>query len=146
MHSSGVRARAAAILAALLLGGCTSSMPKASISVRGQELTVEIARSEEERARGFMHRTSLGRRAGMLFVFQSDEHLTFWMKDTPLPLSIAFLSAEGRILEIQDMEPFSEKTIRSRFSARFALEVARGVFEEIGAREGDTVALPQAVR
>jgi uncharacterized membrane protein (UPF0127 family) len=82
----------------------------------------------------------------MLFVFQSDEHLTFWMKDTPLPLSIAFLSAEGRILEIQDMEPFSEKTIRSRFSARFALEVARGVFEEIGAREGDTVALPQAVR
>ena len=89
-----------------------------------------------------MHRKSLGAREGMLFVFDRDDHLAFWMKNTSIPLSIAFLSPEGRILEIVDMEPFSERTIRSRLSSRFAVEVNRGKFSEAGVKEGDAVILP----
>jgi uncharacterized protein len=139
------RAAAAAVLIVCLgaLAGCAAAPRKASLLIKGQSFAVEIARTDAERERGLMRRTALGRREGMLFVFERDEHLTFWMKNTPLPLSIAFLSAEGKILEIADMTPFSEKTIRSRLSARYALEVPRGVFEEIGAAPGDTVTLPE---
>ena len=82
----------------------------------------------------------------MLFVFPADQHLAFWMKDTTVPLSIAFLSSEGRILQIEDMEPFSLKSIRSRLSARYALELPQGAFAEAGASEGDTVTLPEGLR
>jgi hypothetical protein len=61
-------------------------------------------------------------------------------------LSIAFLSSEGRILQIEDMEPLSQKAIRSRLSARYALELPRGAFREVGAAEGDTVVLPEGLR
>ncbi len=146
MPSRRGTAWAAAAIALLVLAGCASSTAKTSISIRGQDLSVEVARTDAERTRGLMHRTALGRREGMLFIFERDEHLTFWMKDTPLPLSIAFLSADGRILEIQDMQPFAEKTIRSRLSARYAVEVAQGVFQEIGAAVGDQVTLPKGER
>ncbi len=89
-----------------------------------------------------MGRTRLGPEEGMIFVFDRDEHLEFWMKNTPLPLSIAFLSAEGKILEIRDMQPFDERTIRSRFSARYALEVNQGAFQKMGIAEGDLVTFP----
>ncbi len=68
----------------------------------------------------------------MIFVFDRDDHLTFWMKNTPTPLSIAFLSAEGKVLQIEDMEPFSESIIRSRRAARYALEMKKGAFAELG--------------
>jgi hypothetical protein len=89
-----------------------------------------------------MGRKDLGPRDGMIFVFDRDDHLSFWMKDTPTPLSIAFLSKEGKVLEIDDMRPFSESIVRSRFSARYALEMRQGAFTEIGVKEGDTVRLP----
>jgi uncharacterized protein len=143
MRNSLLLAAAAVLLS---LSGCTPVMEKSPLTVGGQAFTVEIARTEAQRALGLMHRTSIGKREGMLFVFDSDEHLTFWMKDTPLPLSIAFLSAQGKILEITDMEPLSEKTIRSRFSARYALELGRGVFDEVGAKPGDDVPLPPGLK
>jgi len=93
-----------------------------------------------------MGRSALGPREGMLFVFDRDQHLDFWMKDTRIPLSIAFLSAEGKILEIVDMAPFSQKVVRSRFSGRYALELRQGRFREIGAREGSLVLFPAGFR
>ena len=118
-------------------------MQRITLTVSGRELSVEVAQTETEREHGLMGRTSLGPTEGMLFVFDRDEHLEFWMKNTPLPLSIAFLSSEGRILEIRDMEPFDEKTIRSRFSARYALEMSKGAFSRLGISVGDSVAFPQ---
>ncbi len=82
----------------------------------------------------------------MLFVFDRDQHLEFWMKDTRIPLSIAFLSADGRILEIVDMTPFSQKVVRSRLSSRYALELRQGEFREVGAAEGTTVVFPPGFR
>lgn len=133
----------AALLAAILLMGCAQPMQRIALTVAGRELSIEVARTETERERGLMGRKNLGQTEGMLFVFDRDEHLEFWMKNTPLPLSIAFLSAEGRILEIRDMQPFDEKTIRSRYSARYALEMNQGAFQRLGIAVGNTVAFPQ---
>lgn len=128
--------------AALLFGGCRPAVERVTIRAAGQALTVEVARTEAQRERGLMGRTNLGTRDGMIFVFDRDDHLTFWMKDTPTALSIAFLSAEGKVLQIEDMEPFSQSIIRSRRAARYALELKKGVFAELGVTEGDSFTFP----
>jgi uncharacterized membrane protein (UPF0127 family) len=131
-----------ACLAALLAVGCSQSPVKIDVSINGVAFRVEVARTVKERENGLMFRKTLQPQEGMIFVFEMDQHLSFWMKDTPLPLSIAFLSSEGKILEIRDMEPFSQSIIRSRFSSRYALEVAQGTFTRIGAKEGDFLVFP----
>ncbi len=135
-----------AALAALAVSSCAPSLPKMTIVIHGIPFNVEIARTQAEREKGLMFRKSLGAREGMIFVFDSDQHLAFWMKDTPLPLSIAFLSSGGKILEIHDMTPFSQETIRSRLSSRYALELPKGTFQDIGAVEGEIVELPQGFK
>lgn len=102
---------------------------------------VELAVTEEQRARGLMFREDLAPEEGMLFVFPDSALRSFWMKDTPLPLSIAFISRAGVILEIHDMEPFSLEPVRSRYPARYALEVNRGRFSELGITPGDLIEL-----
>jgi uncharacterized membrane protein (UPF0127 family) len=130
----------------VVMGGCAARLERVRVTVGSAVFTVEVARTERERELGLMHRRSLGSREGMLFVFDADQHLVFWMKDTRVPLSIAFLSSEGRILQIEDMEPLSLRPIRSRMSARYALELPRGAFAEVGAAEGDAVTLPPGLR
>ena len=104
-------------------------------------LTVELAKTEEQREQGFMFREKIPEGTGMLFVFQRDERLAFWMKNTPSPLSIAYISSSGEIRAIFDMEPFNEKSVVSPFSVRYALEVPRGWFEKVGIKVGDSVDL-----
>ena len=128
--------------AVALLGGCRGKVERATLSVAGQSLAVEVARTEAEREHGLMGRKDLGPRDGMIFIFDRDDHLAFWMKNTPTPLSIAFISTDGKILQIEDMEPFSESVIRSRFSARYALEMRQGAFAALGIREGDVITFP----
>jgi uncharacterized membrane protein (UPF0127 family) len=137
------RASAVGIVILFALAGCAPKQERVQVTVGSAVFTVEVARSNDQHARGLMHRRTLGKREGMLFVFEADLRLTFWMKDTPVPLSIAFLSSEGRILQIEDMEPLSQKTVRSRLSARYALELPRGAYKEVGATEGDAVVLPE---
>ncbi len=103
--------------------------------------TVELARTPEEREQGLMFRQSLGADAGMLFVFDESAIRSFWMKNTTIPLSIAYIDATGRILEIHDMEPLSLEPVRSRYPARYALEVNRGRFVEVGIAPGSVVDL-----
>ena len=122
--------------------GCQSPVEKVAIQAGGQDLLVEVARTEAQREHGLMGRKNLGPRDGMIFVFDRDQRLSFWMKNTPTPLSIAFLSAEGKVLQIEDMEPFSEKVTLSRLSARYALEMRQGAFAALGIKEGDTVTFP----
>ncbi len=127
---------------ALALNGCVHNLDKVVLSIGGHQVTAEVARTDSERERGLMGRTHLDLAQGMLFIFDRDDHLEFWMKNTPLPLSIAFLSAEGKILEIRDMEPFDLRTIRSRFSVRYALEMNKGAFQKLGISEGDAAVFP----
>ncbi|MDR2068621.1 MAG: DUF192 domain-containing protein [Spirochaetaceae bacterium] len=104
-------------------------------------IQAEIARTEAERARGLMHRTALPDGEGMLFVFERDQILSFWMKDTLIPLSIAFISYDGRILEIYDMQPRDLRSVHSVRSVRYALEVPQGWFERTGIKVGDRLNL-----
>jgi uncharacterized membrane protein (UPF0127 family) len=104
-------------------------------------LEAEIARTDTERAQGLMYRKSLEDGKGMLFIFEKDEILSFWMKNTLIPLSIAFIASDGRILEIRHMEPESLISVRSSRSARYALEVPRGWFDRVGIKPGDRLRL-----
>jgi uncharacterized membrane protein (UPF0127 family) len=99
----------------------------------------EIARTDDQRERGLMWRQSLADGEGMLFVFEWDRILSFWMKNTLIPLSIAYIAYDGRILEIHDMEPRNLRPVRSGRSARYALEVPQGWFARVGIKAGDVL-------
>jgi uncharacterized membrane protein (UPF0127 family) len=113
---------------------------------RGEEVRVrvEIADDDFERARGLMYRTALAEDRGMLFVFDAEQKLSFWMKNTLIPLSIAFMDSEGRIVDIQDMKPLDDDppSYVSAEPAQYALEVNQGFFEERGVKVGDRAELP----
>ncbi|MDR0450087.1 MAG: DUF192 domain-containing protein [Treponema sp.] len=97
----------------------------------------ELALSEEEQSQGLMYRESLDDGQGMLFVFDRDKLASFWMKNTFIPLSIAYISSDGSILEIYDMRPEDLSLIRSSRSVRYALEVPQGWFSRAGIGPGD---------
>jgi uncharacterized membrane protein (UPF0127 family) len=97
----------------------------------------EIARTPEQREQGLMHRTELKDGHGMLFIFERDQMLSFWMKNTLIPLSIAYITHDGRIIEIHDMEPGNLTPVQSSRSARYALEVPHGWFARAGVNVGD---------
>jgi uncharacterized membrane protein (UPF0127 family) len=107
----------------------------------GVVVLAEMARSDEQRRRGLMGRKSLADGEGMLFIFETDRILSFWMKDTLIPLSIAFIAYDGRILEIHDMEAKNLRPVQSARSARYALEVPQGWFSRAGIEPGDTIQL-----
>jgi len=121
---------------------CTPGRETVSIQVGTEEFMVEIAKTPEERSEGLMFRKELKERHGMLFVFPGDQKLSFWMKNTSIPLSIAFISRDGTIKEILDMKPLSEKPVLSTYSVRYALEVNQGEFQKLGIHAGDRVTLP----
>jgi uncharacterized membrane protein (UPF0127 family) len=110
-------------------------------SGRTVAIQVEIARTDEQRSQGLMYRTRLDDGQGMLFIFDRDEILSFWMKNTEIPLSIAFISSDGRIMEIRDMEPHSIDSVRSSRSVRYALEVPQGWFSRVNLGVGDRLLL-----
>lgn len=100
---------------------------------------VEVAATPAQRGRGLMGRTHLAADAGMLFVFEAPGRHCFWMRDTPLPLSIAFIDAAGRIVGLADMIPRSEAQHCPPTPIRYALEVRQGEFQRRGIRPGTTV-------
>ena len=111
------------------------------------EVEAEVADDRAERARGLMERTALAEDAGMLFVFKRERQLSFWMKNTLIPLSIAYIAADGRIVDIEDMEPLDDETKHpSAEPAQYALEVNQGFFQERGIEVGDMVESPEMER
>jgi uncharacterized protein len=130
----------------LLLPGCggNDDSPRAVIQTGDSDVVVhvEIADTDSERARGLMGRTELADDAGMVFVFPQDSTSPFWMKDTLIPLSIAFYDNSGRILRILDMDPCRADpcpVYDPRAVYRGALEVDEGAFPRWGVEVGDTL-------
>ena len=114
----------------------------------GEEVVVrvEVADTDEERQVGLMNRESLPDQSGMIFLFDEDVSGGFWMKNTLIPLSIAFADANGTIVRILDMEPCEADpcpTYEPGVFYRSALEVNQGAFEDWGVAEGDTLTLQQ---
>jgi uncharacterized membrane protein (UPF0127 family) len=103
------------------------------------QVEAEVARTEEQRSTGLMFRKELEDGRGMLFVFDRDEVLSFWMKNTLIPLSIAFIAYDGVIIDLRDMRPGDLRSISSSRSVRYALEVPQGWFHRAGIKTGDRV-------
>jgi uncharacterized membrane protein (UPF0127 family) len=108
------------------------------------EVRVEVADDLVEQAKGLMYRTTLEENRGMLFVYPDERERTFWMKNTLIPLSIAFIDSERRIIDIQDMKPLDDEppSYVSAEPAQYALEVNQGFFEKRSVKVGDRVELP----
>lgn len=106
---------------------------------RSIPVQAELAIKTQERNYGFMNRKVIPDGTGMLFVFESDQVLSFWMKNTPHPLSIAYIDADGKIIDIYDMTPYSLSSVQSSRSVRYALEVPQGWFEKEKVNIGDVV-------
>ena len=107
--------------------------------INGSAISVERADDHAARQLGLMYRNFLPQDSGMLFSFPNSEERSFWMKNTYIPLSIAYLDSEGRILNIEDMEPQDLTGIRSSGPAMFALEANKGWFQDRGISAGDIV-------
>lgn len=125
----------------LVSASCSAGAELPTVYVGEHPFRLEIAATPEERATGLMFREELDPDQGMLFVFPESAPRSFWMKNTPLPLSIAYIAADGTILEIYDMEPHSLEPVRSRFPAKYALEVNQGRFRELGIDRGTVIDL-----
>ena len=109
------------------------------LSINGVSVFVEISDTESKRQQGLMGRRYLSQGTGMLFIFPEEQGLGFWMKDTMIPLSIAFISKSGQILNIEEMYPYDLNTVKSQGDALCALEVPSGWFKRNGIHSGDIV-------
>ncbi|MDD3354607.1 DUF192 domain-containing protein [Zoogloea sp.] len=116
-----------------------SPMPRTELSVGMYRIDAEVAATQEHRMVGLMQRRSLPANGGMIFVFAEPRRHCMWMKNTPLPLSVAFLDEEGRIINIADMQPHSEDNHCAARPARFALEMSQGWFRQKGLDAGTKV-------
>ncbi|MFN3410680.1 MAG: DUF192 domain-containing protein [Exilispira sp.] len=120
--------------------GCNQN--KHFIEINGVRLYIEIALTDQERATGLMYRDKLPEDHGMLFIFEKEQVLNFWMKNTSIPLSIAYIRENGLIIGIYDMKPYDETAISSIYPCKYALEVNRGWFAKNNIKTGDTIKLP----
>lgn len=136
---------AAAVLAALpksadALTPPQPELPKITLTIRDIRINTEVADDPSEKQTGLMGRKTLADGEAMLFVFSRPQPMGFWMKDTLIPLSIAYINGEGVIREIHDMQPLDENGVSSIFQDLvFALEVPQGWFAKNGILAGDTV-------
>jgi uncharacterized membrane protein (UPF0127 family) len=138
------RLRAGRFLLAALLAASTIALADAkprlaTLKVGSHPLRVEVVSTPEELARGLMFREKLGRDEGMLFIFGEPAYHSMWMKNTLIPLSVAFVDAQGTILNIRDMEPHSEESHMSAGPSIYAIEVNRGWFAAKNVKAGDRV-------
>ena len=124
----------------LLLGGALqmaqAQMPIMDLSAGFHRIEAEVAADQGSRIQGLMQRTSMPMQRGMLFVFPQLNTHCMWMKNTLLPLSVAFLDEQGKIINIEDMKPQTEDNHCARRPARFALEMNLGWFAQRGLKAG----------
>lgn len=130
-----------------------SGLPRADIRIGEHDLNVEIAATPETRRRGLMFRTNLGENQGMLFIFPGEERRAFWMKNTLIPLDAAFFDSDGRLVNVQTMQPQPDaeddgdyRTYPSAGPARYVVETRAGWFEERGITRYDRLVLPEEIR
>jgi uncharacterized membrane protein (UPF0127 family) len=135
---------AMALLACVTESACAKDAAGGRVVVHAQggdvPVTVEVARTPERRALGLMYRKQLASDAGMLFVFDAPEHLTFWMKNTVLPLDMIFITDDRHVLGIvENAAPFTTTTRSVEGESRYVLEVNAGFSGRHGIRSGDAV-------
>ena len=136
-------ARTAALAVALGAACCAAfaqqapqSLPTLRLNAGIHNIQAELAQTPEQRSVGLMHRPSMDAPHGMLFAFEQAATQCFWMKNTLLPLSIAFLADDGTVVNIADMAPQTTESHCSAQPVRYALEMNRGWFAKRGVKPG----------
>ena len=113
-----------------------NSMPILELTAGFHRIEAEVAANDQNRQVGLMNRKSMPAQHGMLFVFTQENTHCMWMRNTLLPLSVAFLDDEGKIINIEDMQPQTEDNHCARRPARYALEMNLGWFAQRGVKPG----------
>lgn len=137
-----------AFAAALLLAAAACAqepqmnLPRVRLSSGMHQIDAQVAQTADQRTIGLMFRKEMPQHEGMLFVFEQPGRQCFWMRNTLLPLSTAFVADDGRIVNIEDMQPMTENTHCSKEPVRFVLEMNQGWFRRKGIQPGAKLAGP----
>lgn len=123
----------------LLAAAARAELPRAELTAGFHRIEAEVAANQADRSQGLMHRRSMPQNHGMIFVFPVSAVHCFWMRNTPLPLSIAFLDDKGVIIDIDEMAPETDTSHCPSRPARFALEMNAGWFKAKGLKPGVTI-------
>ena len=129
----------AALLVAVAAPVAAAELATTTLTIGTHKLTAEVATTPAQRQTGLMNRFSLKPDHGMLFVFEQSEPLSFWMRNTYIALSIAFINVDGTIVNIEDMQPQTDDPHWSKGAALYALEMKKGWFAERGILPGTSV-------
>ena len=130
---------AAGVTLSFLAAPAFAQMPLLELTAGFHRIEAEVAANQPNRMQGLMMRKSMPANHGMLFVFTQAERHCMWMRNTYLPLSVAFLDEQGRILNIENMQPQTENNHCAAAPARFALEMNRGWFADKGIKPGQRI-------
>ncbi|MBS0510658.1 MAG: DUF192 domain-containing protein [Proteobacteria bacterium] len=133
------RALGAAVIAVVCAASARAELPVAELGVGMYRIEAEVASTFQARQTGLMNRKMMPLQRGMVFVFPEDAIHCMWMRNTLLPLSVAFLDAKGRVLNVEDMQPQTEDNHCAAGAARYALEMNIGWFRERGVKPGDSI-------
>ena len=131
---------AALVLAAAAVPACAqepqTNLPRVTLSAGMHQIDAQVAQTPEQRATGLMHRKEMPQHEGMLFAFERPSIQCFWMKDTLLPLSAAFVADDGTVVNIADMKPLALDSHCSDRPVRYVLEMNQGWFAKKGVKPG----------
>ena len=128
------------ILAVAIAGSAAAELPAVQLSTGMHLIRAEVANTMGTRMEGLMHRKSMPQGSGMVFVFDENATHCMWMKNTLIPLSVAFIDEAGAIINIADMQPHSEQSHCATRPARYALEMEQGWFAKRGIKPGAAIA------
>lgn len=128
--------RSIVLLVALFAAAAHAQLPVADLAAGMHLIRAEVADNMSARTTGLMHRKSMAQNAGMVFVFGESAAHCMWMKNTLIPLSVAFIDESGAIINIADMQPHSEQSHCAARPARYALEMNKGWFAQRGIKPG----------
>ena len=131
-----VAALALVVAAILPATSAAADMPRLQVRAGIHVVQAEVAHTFDTRARGLMFRKSMGPNQGMLFVFQENAAHCMWMRNTLIPLAVAFLDANGTIINVEEMQPQTENSHCAARPAKYALEMNAGWFAQKGVRPG----------
>jgi uncharacterized membrane protein (UPF0127 family) len=134
-----IRSCLAVLLLGLALPALAQSLPVLELQAGFLRIEAEVANTPQTRAQGLMHRNQMAPQRGMLFIFTENAPHCMWMKNTNLPLAVAFIDASGRILNIEEMQPHTENNHCAARPARYALEMNSGWFAQRGVKAGDAI-------
>ena len=117
-----------------------------AVKVGSETFKVEVAATERARQLGLMHRKSMPQDRGMLFVFADERELSFWMKNTHIPLDIVYADRNGKVVSIKQMQPLDESPVPSDGPSKYAVEINQGAAARAGVKVGDVISIPEEAR